>query len=127
MSFKSKGIAGAAVLLVIYGGFNLEKRLKPGQVVHSQGTGRSLARSQPIPRASLRLPPRAFVPRDEYESPIIANSEELAVFTAFDRWCERYENGDGKTTQLVSEGEKIALQRQARLAELIVTDPEAAL
>src|SRR5205814_9338036 len=123
-STKSKGVAGAAVLLVICVGFNIEKRLKPSQMVHSRRTGRSMARSQHLPRASLRLPSRAFVPRDEYESPIIANFEELAVFTAFDRWCERYENGDGKTAQLVSEGEKIALERQARLAELIVTDPE---
>ncbi len=50
-----------------------------------------------------------------------------APFEAFANWIGRYETATVKTSQLLAEGERIALDRRAALAVLIETDPEQAL
>jgi hypothetical protein len=75
-------------------------------------------------------PVHAEVPAAAAEA-VVSNSgsgePSLAAFSAFDAWFEDYQNGAAKTPALEAAGEKIAMEREAALAALIVADPELAL
>jgi hypothetical protein len=50
-----------------------------------------------------------------------------AAFEAFGQWFDRYENTPVKTAELLEQGERVAVERRAALAELIENDPQQAL
>jgi hypothetical protein len=109
-------VAGGLQLIENKNGISVREQVTPA-------AARLSGEARPTHPPPSNLTARAPEARKKSASP----PPDPAPFAAFDVWFEAYEHAEPEARALEVEGEKIAIEREAALANLIVTDPERAL